>query len=80
MCIGVGASDGGQRRERPLDGDQMRDHLQCLGVRLEGIGPHYVRCTKPRQRTPSKLLPERRLKQRPRILSSRPPDTLPSRP
>ena len=39
MCIGVGASDGGQRRERPLDGDQMRDHLQCLGVRLEGIGP-----------------------------------------
>ena len=39
MCIGVGASDGGQRRERPLDGDQVGDDLQCLGVRFEGIGP-----------------------------------------
>ena len=39
MCIGVGASDGGQRRERPLDGDRVGDDLQCLGVRSEGIGP-----------------------------------------
>ena len=39
MCIGVGASDGDQRRERPLDGDQVGDDLDGLGVRFEGIGP-----------------------------------------
>ena len=39
MCIGVGADDGGQRRERPLDGDQVGDDLDGLGVRFEGIGP-----------------------------------------
>ena len=39
MCIGVGASDGGQRRERSLDGDQVGDDLDGLGVRFEGIGP-----------------------------------------
>ena len=31
--------NGGQHQECPLDGDQMRDHLQCLGVSFEGIGP-----------------------------------------
>ena len=49
MCIGVGASDGGQSRERPLDGDQMRDHLQCLGVSFEGIGPAEYGRRKSRQ-------------------------------
>ena len=39
MCIGIGAPDGGQRRERPLDGDEVADHLDGLGVRFEGIGP-----------------------------------------
>ena len=39
MCIGVGVPDGGQRRERPLDDDQVGDHLDGLGVRFEGIGP-----------------------------------------
>ena len=39
MCIGVGEPDVGQRRERPLDGDQVGDDLDCLGVRFEGIGP-----------------------------------------
>ena len=28
MCIGVGAPDGGQRRERPLNGDQVGDEMQ----------------------------------------------------
>ena len=32
MCIGVGEPDGGQRRERPLDGDQVGDDLD--GPRL----------------------------------------------
>ena len=39
MCIGVGAPDGRQRRERPLDGDQVGDDLDGLGVRFEDIGP-----------------------------------------
>ena len=33
MCIGVGEPDGGQRRERPLDGDQVGDDLDGLGFR-----------------------------------------------
>ena len=28
MCIGVGPPDGGQRRERPLNGDQVGDEMQ----------------------------------------------------
>ena len=39
MCIGVGEPDGGQRRERPLDGDQVGDDLDGLGFRGEGVGP-----------------------------------------
>ena len=39
MCIGVGEPDGGQRRERPLDGYQVGDDLDGLGVRFEDIGP-----------------------------------------
>ena len=41
MCIGigVGADDGGQCPERPLDGDQVGDDLDGLGVRFESIGP-----------------------------------------
>ena len=33
------ASDGGQRRARPLDGDQVGDDLNSLGRRLVGVGP-----------------------------------------
>ena len=39
MCIGVGELGVGQCRERPLDGDQVGDDLDGLGVRFEGIGP-----------------------------------------
>ena len=39
MSIGVGTPAGGQRRERPLDGDQVGDDLDGLGCRGEGIGP-----------------------------------------
>ena len=39
MCIGIGVSDGGQCPERPLDGDQVDDHLDGLGRPLVGIRP-----------------------------------------
>ena len=39
MCIGIRASGGVQRPERPLDGDQVADHLDGLDGRLVGIGP-----------------------------------------
>ena len=39
MSIEVGAPGGGQRRERPLDGDQVGDDLDGLGCRGEGVGP-----------------------------------------
>ena len=39
MSIGVGGPAGGQRRERPLDGDQVGDDLDGLGCRGEGVGP-----------------------------------------
>ena len=39
MCIGVGVPDGGQRRERTLDGHQVGDDLDGLGFRGKGLGP-----------------------------------------
>ena len=39
MSIAIREPDGGQRRERPLDGDEVGDDLDGLGVRFEGIGP-----------------------------------------
>ena len=49
MCIGVGAPDGRQHRERPLDGDQVGDDLDGLGVRFESIGPAEYGWRKSRQ-------------------------------
>ena len=39
MCIGVGAVEASQGRERPLDGDKAGDDLDGLGRPLVGIGP-----------------------------------------
>ena len=39
MCIGVRALQGSQRRERPLDGDEVADHLDGLDRPLVGIRP-----------------------------------------
>ena len=39
MCIGIGFSDGGQRLQRPLDGDEVADHLDGLDRSLVGIRP-----------------------------------------
>ena len=39
MSIGVVAPYGGQRCERPLDGDQVGDDLDGLSCRGVGVGP-----------------------------------------
>ena len=49
MSIGVGEPDIGQRRERPLDGDEVADHLDGLDRPLVGIGPAEYGWRKSRQ-------------------------------
>ena len=49
MCIGIGAPDGGQRREHPLDGNQVGDDLDGVGCRLVGVGPAEYGWRKSRQ-------------------------------
>ena len=39
MCIAIREPDVGQRRERPLDGDQVDDDLDGVDPALVGVGP-----------------------------------------